>query len=348
MPSERAPWGNFPPVITNGFIDSLSDLPGYDAAKAGDADAALQLVLTLIKPETVEAVRRNFKPDLHTLIVPVHAEEAAGRNKIPVAIAKVLAADLGLQTDESIVQVNRVRRTGSNANHRLAFPPTFDGDVQKGKNYIIVDDTLTQGGTLAALRGHIENRGGHVLGMMVMSAKNYSLQIAPTSEILHNIHQKHGDAMNEYFLQEFGYGIEQLTHSEAAHALAAANVDTFRDRIAQARFAGGSGLDGSSIGTTQSTEKSELTPVLTALLAENPKAILKTEKPTVPCRGCVVLATENFIIQQVADGSRYFQVHRKDALGRVPDVGERVNISYSSKEPLARVREFTQRQKCRQ
>lgn len=346
MRSERAPWGNFPPAITNGFIDSLSDLPGYDAAKAGDTTAALELVTALLKVETIDAVEKNFKPDANTLIVPVHAEEATGRNKIPQTIAEVMANELGCMVETQIVQTSRVRRTGSNANHRLAFSPTFDGDVQKGRNYIIVDDTLTQGGTLAALRGYIENRGGHVLGMMVMSAKNYSLQIAPTPEILHNIRQKHGDAMNEYFLQEFGYGIEQLTQSEAAHVLAAPDVNTFRDRITQARLAAGIGLDEAAIGAAQD-KNSELVPIITALLAENPNAILKTEQPTAPCRGCVVLATENFIIQQVADGSRYFQAHRKDVLGRIPEVGEKVNISYSSKEPLARVREFTQGQKCR-
>lgn len=338
MKSERAPWGNFPPAITNGFINSLSDLPGYEAAKAGDAEAALKLVLTLMQPETVEAVRYNFTPDTHTLIVPVHAEEAAGRNKIPLMIAEVLANALECGVETGIVQTNRVRRTGSNANHRLAFPPTFDGEVQKGRNYIIVDDTLTQGGTLAALRGYIENRDGHVLGMMVMSAKNYSLQIAPTQETLHNIEQKHGKAMDEFFQQEFGYGIAQLTQSEAAHVCAATDVNTLRDRITQARLAAGVGLGKTGVSATQNTEKSELTPIITALFAENPNSILKTEKPTAPCRGCVVLATENYIIQQIADGSRYYQAHRKADLSRVPSIGEKPNISYSPKEALARVR----------
>ena len=80
---------------------------------------------------------------------------------------------------------------------------------------------------------------------------------------------------------------------------------------------------------------------LTWQLRENhhPKAILKTEKPTAPCRGGVVYSTEHYNIQQVADGSRYFQVHRKAELSRIPQVGEKPNISYSAKEPLARVRE---------
>ena len=336
--SERAPWGDFPPAITNGFIDSLGDLPDYPAAKAGDPAAALRLVQGLLKPETVEAVRQTFKPDTNTCIVAVHAEESAGRNKIPLAIAHSLADALGgITVDNNIVQINRVRRTGSNANHRLAFPPQFAGNVEAGKNYILVDDTLTQGGTLAALRGYITNRGGNVLGVMVMSAKQHSLQLAPSQELLDSIQFKHGDTMNQFWQKEFGYGIEQLTQSEAAHVYAAANVDAIRDRISQARFAAGVNVDEAGIDASK-TINNELTPIIAALQAENPNAILKTEKPTTPCRGRVVFATDTFIIQQVADGSRYFQAHRKADLSQIPNIGEKANISYSTKEPLARVR----------
>ena len=150
--SERADWGDFPPAIANGFISSLSSLEGYKEAKAGDTYSALNLVLRLMKDETIKAVKEKFKPTIDTLIVPIHAEEATGRNKIPLAIAEVLAHRIGCSVYKEIVQTNRVRRTGSNANHRLAFPPTFNGKVEAGKNYIIVDDTLTQGGTLASLR----------------------------------------------------------------------------------------------------------------------------------------------------------------------------------------------------
>lgn len=339
MKSERAPWGDFPNAITNGFIDSLSDLPGYTAAKAGDARAALELVQGLIKAETIEAVKNSLRPDKNTLIVPVHAEEASGRNKIPLAIAEVLADRLGCKSYRGIVQTNRVRRTGSNANHRLAFPPTFDGTVDKNQTYLLVDDTLTQGGTLAALRGYIENRGGNVLGMMVMSAKAHSLQLAPSTELLNNIQTKHGNAMNEFWKQEFGYGINELTQSEAAHVYAAANVNAIRDRIAQARLAAGIGLDASGISKKE-TISEEFKPVITSLQKENPNAILKTEKPTTPCRGRVVFHTENFVIQQVNEGSRYFQAHAKNDLPRTPEVGEKLNISYSQKEPMARIREM--------
>lgn len=347
MRSERAPWGNFPLAITNGALGDISKDPDYLVAKTGDEDAAWRLVSRLLKEETVAAMIDTFRPTQSTtLLLPVLAQESVGKNKIPLAMAAVIAEQTGLSYTESIFQINHVGRTNKDGDSRLLSQPIFSGTVEK-RDYILLDDTLTMGGTIAALRGHILRHGGNVIGAMVMSAQQRSLQLAPTAKILDNIRQKHGAEIEHFFKQELGYGLERLTNSEAAHVYAYPDADTLRTRIAQARYV-------ASFGTAENNEVAgEPQEVqfarLTWQLRENhhPKAILKTEKPTAPCRGCVVLATENFIIQQVADGSRYFQIHRKDALSRIPDVGERVNISYSSKESLARVREFTQGQKCR-
>ena len=41
---ERTPWGGFARVIRNGDLGALQDEPEYQAAKAGDKQAALDLV----------------------------------------------------------------------------------------------------------------------------------------------------------------------------------------------------------------------------------------------------------------------------------------------------------------
>lgn len=81
-------------------------------------------------------------------------------------------ADLSLKS-----QINRVHRTGTGVDHRLAFPPEFSGVVQQNAHYFLVDDTLTLGGTLAPLRGYIVNRGGLVVGAAALSAHPNSLQL---------------------------------------------------------------------------------------------------------------------------------------------------------------------------
>ena len=46
-----------------------------------------------------------------------------------------------------MVQTNRTYRTGSDSIHRLLSRAEFDGIVQPGLTYVIVDDVVTQGGT---------------------------------------------------------------------------------------------------------------------------------------------------------------------------------------------------------
>lgn len=156
---ERSPWNDFPQVIRNGSLGSIKDDPGYLEAKSGDATAALELVNRNLSDESVASVNEligSRKPS----VLPVLAIEGAGKNKIPAAVAVVLADRLGLEVETEIVQIDKISRTGSGSDHRLAFNSSFLGRVIPGQEYLIVDDNLTMGGTIAYLRGYVENRGG--------------------------------------------------------------------------------------------------------------------------------------------------------------------------------------------
>ena len=140
--------------------------------------------------------------------------------------------------------------------HRLAMNPSFDGEVERGQPYVLVDDTLTMGETMASLRGYIENRGGQVLGAAVMTAHPGALDIAIKPKMLADIERKHGQAMNDYWRKEFGYPIEQLTQGEAGHLRAAPTVDAIRDRIAAARDSAGWTVDERTTGEATSESPS--------------------------------------------------------------------------------------------
>ena len=71
---------------------------------------------------------------------------------------------------------NLLDRTGSDSSYRLAFPAVFGGEVKAGRDYLILDDNSTMGGTIAGLKGYIENRGGKVIGAAVMSARATGLE----------------------------------------------------------------------------------------------------------------------------------------------------------------------------
>lgn len=247
---ERAPWNDFPKVIRNSGLGVLKNEPNYLAAKAGDMKAALNLAGRLITDDTVKQIKEligNEKPRL----APILGVEAAGNNKIPLAMAEVLADRLGLDVELGIIQREKVNRTGAGADHRLAFNPTFEGTVSPGQKYLIVDDTLTMGGTIASLRGYIENRGGKVVGASVMTAHEGALDLAVKPSMLAGIEQKHGVEMNTFWKENFGYGIEKLTQGEAGHLRSAASVDAIRTRISAARHAGLKRMDASRTQTAE-------------------------------------------------------------------------------------------------
>ena len=239
---ERAPWGDFPRVIRNDDLGALQDEPEYQAAKAGDKQAALDLVDRLLTDDTAQRIK-DQTGDRKPLVLPVLAVEAAGNNKIPLAMAEVLADRLGLGIELGIVQREKVGRTGAGSDHRLAFNPSFKGDVKAGHDYLVVDDTLTMGGTIASLRGYVENHGGKVVAASVMTAHEGALDLAVKPKMLAGIAEKHGPVMNAFWQETFGYGIDKLTQGEAGHLRRAASVDEIRDRLAKARHEGIKRLD---------------------------------------------------------------------------------------------------------
>ncbi|QIL80984.1 phosphoribosyltransferase [Diaphorobacter sp. HDW4A] len=242
MPTE------LPDAIIGDALGAASKHPDYAAAKAGDVEAAVRLAQDLVTPDVVAKVRAAIG-DARPLVVPVAAEESAGRNKIPRAAAEVLAQRLGLETASGIVQANRAHRTGLDGLDRIFAPVDFAGTVAPG-DYLLVDDTLTQGGTFAALASHIREGGGTVTGVVALTGKQYSAKIQPSSEILSSLRQKHGDLEHE-FRAATGYGFDALTESEARYLARYEPSQRLRDRIAEEGRRGRERQDQSHSGQEQ-------------------------------------------------------------------------------------------------
>ena len=219
-----------PDAIIGSTLGSASKHPDYAAAKAGDVAAATRLAVDLVTPEMVAKVA-DALGGARPRVLPVAAEESSGRNKIPRAVAEVLAARLGLETATGIVQANRARRTGLDGLDRIFAPVDFAGTVEPG-DYLLVDDTLTQGGTFAALASHIREGGGDVVGVVALTGKQYSAKIQPSPETLASLRQKHGD-LEDQFRAATGYGFDALTESEARYLARFEPAQRLRDRIAE-------------------------------------------------------------------------------------------------------------------
>lgn len=94
------------------------------------------------------------------------------------------------------------------------------------------------GGTVASLRGYVENRGGKVVAAFVMTAHQGALNLPVKPSMLAAIKNKHGLSMNQFWQEMFGYEIDKLTQGEAGHLKSANSVDSIRERIASARNEG--------------------------------------------------------------------------------------------------------------
>jgi len=181
----RFPWGDFPDVLRNGNLGELREQPEYVAAKAGDSAAALDLADRLVRPTFVEDLRRFEAMHERLVLLPVLAEERSGSNKIPLMFADVLANKLGWGVETDIAQVVRAWHTDAGSDHRLVVHSQFDGNIDRSVGYVLIDDTLTMGGTIADLRGYIMSRGGTVVGAAVAVAHEGAVHLPIRKRMVH-------------------------------------------------------------------------------------------------------------------------------------------------------------------
>ncbi|EGI6490926.1 hypothetical protein ABN47_003108 [Salmonella enterica subsp. enterica serovar Hvittingfoss] len=237
----RTTWQkDFPDVVLHARLGDATSHRDYEAAKSGDRDAAYRLVSDVLTKDAVDKIR-NIIGNREVLLAAVHAEEASGRNKIPQAMADILGKVLHQEVDDSIVQTKRVGRTGQDGFGRLANQPEFAGNVRSDLPYFILDDTLTQGGTLAGLKGYIESHGGRVIGASALTGKQYSAKMAQSPQTLSQLREHFGGTgLENWWKQQHGYGFDGLTESEANYLLRAGDADKIRDRVLAARQTGDS------------------------------------------------------------------------------------------------------------
>lgn len=227
------PWeAGFPAGIGHTSLDFLRNHGNRELfmqAKAGNEIAAVELVKKCIKKDRIIKLCNQYPS---SIILPVMAKERTGYNVIPLAYAKVMSSISGIRVNEDVFQINCPHHTGACAMIRLINRPVFDGKVQLGYNYIILDDVVTQGGTVSCLRRFINENGGRVAAVSALAFGKESTIIALQQDTYTKILKKFGRDELEGFLQEKGIvrGIEELTNAEGKYLLKFRSVDAIRNR----------------------------------------------------------------------------------------------------------------------
>ena len=229
----RTSWGNFPDVLIHASESAVKQHPAYKAAKAGDGNAAIALVrdtLSAAQNQKLVVLLAGHRPTL----VSAHAYEREAVNAIPEIFADLLSQILGLPVDNDIYQANVVFHTGADGFSRLARQARFEGLVNPGLEYVLVDDFVGMGGTLANFKGYIESKGAKVLAAVSLTGKPHSAKLALSPERLQELRGKHGAELENWWIGRFAHAFDALTESEARYLARTEGTDTVRNRIAAA------------------------------------------------------------------------------------------------------------------
>jgi len=205
--------------------------PNYTAAKSGDIAAAARLVGDIVPRANLEEAARRFGKD--AIYVPVHAEEASGRNALPATLAVYYADEAGGRVSSDIVQASKTFHTGASAMERIISRPKFGGKAERGGRYVIVDDVSVMGATLAELAHHIRTNGGEVVGSVLLVNASRSGSFTSERARVRAVERRFGDAIR----QELGVEPAALTGPEADYLLNFRDADALRSRIAAAKSA---------------------------------------------------------------------------------------------------------------
>ena len=179
----RTAWGNFPDVLIHASESAVKQHPAYKAAKAGDGNAAIALVSDTMSAAQIQKLAVVLEGHSPTL-VSAHAYERGAVNAIPEIFADLLHKVLNWPVDNDIYQANVVFHTGADGFARLARQARFAGFVKHGVEYVLVDDFVGMGGTLANMKGYIESNGGKVLAAVSLTGKPHSAKLALSQERL--------------------------------------------------------------------------------------------------------------------------------------------------------------------
>lgn len=157
----------FPNGYGHTSIAYLRRCHGFWDAKNGELSAARFVVNRCAKPDRLRELREQYP---NAVLLPV-----LGQNKLPLALAQAI----GLPICYSVHIFHIVSRKFLCAIQRFLHKPVFMGSIQKDVDYILVDDVITQGGTIAALREFVMVQGGRVVAVVALAYAIGSHAIAP-------------------------------------------------------------------------------------------------------------------------------------------------------------------------
>lgn len=233
--AKRTTWVDFPPILVLYALNTLKNLDEdlYIQAKSGNELSAIKLLTQLMTQKDIASIKHCLQGK-SPIIAPVLAIEFLGNNRLPMVFGQILANELNLPITFDIVQAVKANHTKASAYERIVRQAIFTGEVERGREYLIVDDAVAMGGTLAGLKGYIETMGGKVIQAVVLTGYQLPFfDIVPTQKMIQLIQLKHPD-LAQWWQNEFHFPLEYLTSGELGHFKKPKSLDEIRNRLIEA------------------------------------------------------------------------------------------------------------------
>jgi hypothetical protein len=233
---------DFPAVCSSGDYTKtgLMRHPHFEAAKKmGDRSAARILVTDLIDRNAVWAFGRRHS-NARLIVVGRNLD----CNQVPCAFAETVAEITGLPLDMGCVKKsNQAKHTGKSSMWRLLDRPKLEGWARTGASYILLDDVITQGGSVSELRQHLMRQGCRVVGIATLAhtrSVNFSdgIHVAQKPETRMSLTDKFNERELYDVLMDadvYEGNFSALTESEARLLLYYKNIESLKQAVDEER-----------------------------------------------------------------------------------------------------------------
>lgn len=184
----------FSDVAANGrTIKGLRDQPGHKAAKYdADTGAAGQVVdmclrnnLRVVNGALENLYISRLKLALAALdggepILAVSFRNGSP-NKVALAFATKLAQELGLTVTRIEYKSEKAQKEIKDTATKIFNTPDYSGKIEPGRTYILVDDYVVSGTTMAQQSSYIQQQGGKVapFACTLATEDGYDVELAP-------------------------------------------------------------------------------------------------------------------------------------------------------------------------
>lgn len=171
------------------------------------------------------------------VIIAPACQVADSNNALAIGYAEWLSKQTDWPVEDRVFQKKSVSRDQRDAWTRIAHRCEFYGEIDTSVDYVIVDDVITLGGTLADLRSFILGKGGRVIAMSAIASRSgRPSQIRLGNDTRSSIERLYGKHLAEVCdVLEFSH--DGLTEAEGARVADCYNHVDLRKKILRARNA---------------------------------------------------------------------------------------------------------------